>query len=124
MKTKELADNLKKKISIIDCLLICLLTCFLPVFRLVNKTNPNLPIIIVRPFIENWRGDLVSMVIYVFITPLFSLFLKNEYFKNLDCTKEIFYLILKNVAVFFSSPPSIFFVISNIHTQIMKKTNV
>ena len=46
-------------------------TCFLPVFLLVNQTSPNWSIIIERPFIQNWRGNLVLMVPYVFI-PLYT----------------------------------------------------
>ena len=50
-------------------------TYFLPIFLLINKTSPNWPIIIVMPFIQNWRGYLVLMVLYVFI-PQFT-FLYN-----------------------------------------------
>ena len=58
------------------CKIISLFTCFLPVFLLVNQTNPNCPIIIVGPFIQNWRGNLVLLVLYVLIA-LFVLLLIN-----------------------------------------------
>ena len=50
-----------------NCMLINFFTCFFSVFLLVNQTRPNWPIIIVSPFIRNWKGDLVLMVFYVFI---------------------------------------------------------
>ena len=46
-----------------------MLTSYNPVFPFVNQTSPNWPIIIVRPLIQNWRGNSV-LILFVFITLL------------------------------------------------------
>ena len=45
-------------------MLICFVKSFLSDFLLVNITSSNWPMIIVRPFIQNWRGNLVFKVLY------------------------------------------------------------
>ena len=70
--------NYVNKISIMVCLFF---TFFLSFFLLVNWTSPNWPIIFVRPLIQNWRGYLVLMVLYVltFNASIFLMMEKNSH---------------------------------------------
>ena len=72
-RKKTERKNIKKLIyrpfnkKINNGLLISLFTSFLLSFLLINYTSPNWQIIIVTPFIQNCRSNLVLMVLYVFI---------------------------------------------------------
>ena len=69
---QPIADHLFKNIN--NSLLISLFIFFILVFSLFNKQkNPDRPTIIMRRFIQNWRGNLVMNVLHVFITLLIYL---------------------------------------------------
>ena len=65
-------SNLSVRISIINAHSY-ISPSLLAVFLLVNYTSPNWPMIIVRPFIQNQRGNFLLMVLYVLYSIEFSL---------------------------------------------------
>ena len=64
---------------------------------ILSSRHPNcqlnklyLPSIIVKPFIQNWRGSLVSIVLYVFII----LFLEQTYISQESYSRYFLYLFV------------------------------